>query len=674
MENSQVRFCRAKKKALSITGLPATLSVLILIFTASCSITEEVKAPPGEFPVPVSKISALEPDPRVGLDGGLFDAETAIRNLDLISTTPPPETFTGSRNSDLAFMDHYVIQGNYDGFIIWDISDPSSPELVVDYLCPASQGDVSVFENLLFVSGEGLEGRLDCGTEGVENTVSEERFRGVRIFNITDIEEPELITNVQTCRGSHTHSLLETLKDDENIYIYSSGIAPVRPEEEMEGCASGLPTDKEYSSLFRIDVIKVPVESPEKAHLVREPEVLTGLEPTPVHGFAPADLEAIEDAKAEDAFIFENFGHPFVLPDSLTRELLNDIVEEREGTGRPTAADSTVLRENLDEILMESVGWPGEIVEYGPDQCHDITHYPEIGLAAGACDGYGLLLDISDPLNPVRVNAVADSNFAYWHSATFNNNGNTVVFTDEWGAGMFPKCRETDPMEWGANAIYTIGDDYSMEFRSYYKMPAPQTPMENCVAHNGSLIPVPGRDIMVQAWYQGGISVFDFTDPDDPVEIAFFDRGPVSEEDLQFGGSWSVYWYNGYLVSSEIARGLDILALKESPYITKNEIAAANTIRMDVFNPQGQPAFQWPATYALARAYLDQLARNEGLDRKRIEAIRQDLYVSEQKTGARQGEMLVSLADEIETKIRQSPDPEKVGLLVDTLRELASSE
>jgi len=674
MNKSLVMFRDVEISNLSTNVLPAILAAIILFFAGSCSTSEEITVSPGEFPVPISEIDAPEPDPRVGLTGGLFDAEKAIWNLKLVSTTLPPKDFIGSTNSDLAFIDHYVIQGNYDGFIIWDISDPASPELVVDFLCPASQGDVSVYDNLLFVSGEGLEGRLDCGTEGVENRVSEERFRGVRIFDITDIEDPELITNVQTCRGSHTNSLLKDPNDDENIYIYSSGIGPVRPEEEMEGCMNTLPADDHNSSLFRIEVIKVPLDSPEKAQIVHEPEVLEGLDPAPIHGFAPADQEAIKDAIAEDAFIFENYGHPYVLPDSFVRELLNGIVEDRGGTGSPTGADSTVLRENIDEILMEYFGWPGEVVEYGPDQCHDITLYPEIGLAAGACDGYGLLFDISDPVNPVRVNAVADSNFAYWHSATFNNDGNTVVFTDEWGSGTLPKCRESDPPEWGANAIYTIGEDHSMEFRSYYKMPAPQNSVENCVAHNGSLIPVPGRDIMVQSWYQGGISVFDFTDPDNPVEIAFFDRGPVSEEELQTGGNWSVYWYNGNLVSSEIARGLDILELKESPFITKNEIAAAMTVHMDVFNPQGQPKIIWPATYELARAYTDQLARDQGLSREFIGNLRQELYKSEKKDDNRKREILVSLADETETKIRQSSEPDKVKLLVDTLRDLALIE
>src|SRR5207253_5773348 len=192
----------------------------------------------------------------------------------------------------------------------------------------------------------------------------------------------------------------------------------------------------------------------------------------------------------------------------------------------------------------------------GPNQCHDITVYPEIGLAGGACAGLGLLLDIHDPEHPVRLDAAADANMSFWHSATFNKDGTKLLFSDEWGGGGQPRCRETDKKEWGADALFTI-DNNKLTFHSYYKLPAPQTSNENCVAHNGSLIPIPGRDVMVQGWYQGGISVFDWTDVDHPKEIAFFDRGPLSDQRLIVGGSWSAYWYNGYIYSSEIARGFD---------------------------------------------------------------------------------------------------------------------
>ncbi|MDX1440435.1 MAG: hypothetical protein R3284_11090, partial [Rubricoccaceae bacterium] len=514
---------------------------------------------------------SMASDPRVGLGPGLFDAEEAIWNLRMLSTTPPAEDFVGVTNSDLAFKDHYAIQGNYNGIMVWDISDPSAPELVVGYLCPASQSDVSVYEDLLFVSGEGLGGRLDCGTEGVEERVSADRLRGIRIFDISDIRNPEYIANVQTCRGSHTHSVLKDPDDDENVYIYVSGSAPVRPEEELPGCSSAPPDEDPNSALFRIEVIKVPLANPEQAAIVSSPRIFDDLVAPPSHGLAPADIAAIEEARARGAFIAYIFGQDRVLPDRFVRPMLDEIVAERGGEGEPTAADSTLLRERLPDIIAQRFGINDEEEEEddgpepGPTQCHDITLYPAIGLAGGACEGYGLLLDIRDPENPMRIDAVADSNFAYWHSATFNNDGTKVLFTDEWGGGGQPKCRADDPPEWGADAIFTI-EDGEMEFQSYYKMLAPQTPQENCVAHNGSLIPIPGRDVMVQGWYQGGISVFDFTDPANPVEIAFHDRGPVNAEQMASGGSWSVYWYNGAIVSSEISRGLDIFELVPSEY------------------------------------------------------------------------------------------------------------
>ncbi len=625
--------------------------------------------------VPMSEAERPSPDPRVGLGAGLFDAEEAIWNLNMLSQTPPPENFLGVTNSDLAFKQNYAIQGNYNGFMVWDITNPSSPELVVDYLCPASQSDVSVYENLLFVSGEGYGGRLDCGTEGVDEAVSDERLRGIRIFDISDIHDPEYVANVQTCRGSHTHSVLKDPRDDENVYVYVSGSASVRPEEELPGCTSVMPEEDPESALFRIEVIQVPLDQPELASIVNSPRIFENLDAPPSHGISPADLAEIRKAEEEGAFVAEIWGQPRVLPSQMIRPMLEEIVEERGGTGEPTAADSAALREELPQIVAER--WGGQddeeeedVVERGgPDQCHDITLYPEIGLAGGACEGYGLLLDISNPADPVRVDAVADSNFAYWHSATFNNDGSKVLFTDEWGGGGQPKCREADPYEWGANAIFTI-EGNAMNFKSYYKLPAPQTSEENCVAHNGSLIPIPGRDIMVQSWYQGGISVFDWTDPENPIEIAFYDRGPVSAERMESAGSWSVYWYNGAIVSSEIARGLDIFELQPSDYLTENEIAAANTVRLDYLNAQGQPKYEWPATFSLAKAYLDQLEREELLDMETLSAARERIAEAEEASGSRRSRLLTSLADEMD---RYSGNGEKVRLLAEAARNLASS-
>ncbi len=612
-------------------------------------------------------------DPRVGLRAGLMDAEEAIWNLRHVSLTPPAADFIGVTNSDLAFTGNYVIQGNYNGYQVWDISDPARPELVIGFLCPASQSDVSVYKNLLFVSGEGFEGRLDCGTQGVPHAVSKDRLRGIRIFDISDIRNPKYVANVQTCRGSHTHTVVEDPNDPENVYIYVSGSAPVRPAEELPGCVSAPPSEDPNSSLFRIEVIRVPLADPTQAAIVNSPRIFEGLTEPPRHGASPVDLVEIEQARARGAFIVEIMGEPMVLPDQYANRMLADFVASRGGTGAPTAADSAAFREELPRIIARMIGQPetpdGE--RPGPTQCHDITAYPAIGLAGGACEGYGLLLDIRDPANPVRIAAVADSNFSYWHSATFSNDGSKILFSDEWGGGGQPKCRAGDPLEWGADAIFTI-ENGRLVFQSYYKMPAPQTPLENCVAHNGSMIPIPGRDVMVQAWYQGGISVFDFTDPKNPIEIAFHDRGPIDPNQMVMGGSWSVYWYNGLLVSSEIARGLDIFELVPSEYLTQNEIDAANTVRLEYLNAQGQPQYVWPASFALARAYVDQLERSKGLSADRIASVRQSLAGAERASGAARRDALNRLASQLEAEAGSSSDAKKVRMLVDAVRDLAA--
>ncbi len=307
----------------------------------------------------------------------------------------------------------------------------------------------------------------------------------------------------------------------------------------------------------------------------------------------------------------------------------------------------------------------------GPTQCHDITVYPAIGLAGGACEGYGLLLDISDPVNPTRIGAVADSNFSYWHSATFNNDGSKILFSDEWGGGGSPKCRITDKKEWGADAIFTLANR-TMTFKSYYKLPAAQTANENCVAHNGSLIPVPGRDIMVQSWYQGGVSVFDWTDAANPKEIAFHDRGPVDSTRMGNGGTWSVYWYNGYMYSSEISRGLDVFELTPSAWLSQNEIDAAKLVRLDYFNAQGQPQFVWPAHPAVAQAYLDQLARSNGLASGTISSARKALDKAGKESGAKRQETLTKLATQLDGDAAGAGDPAKVRTLAATVRAMAA--
>ncbi|HEX6132403.1 MAG TPA: hypothetical protein VFZ24_00385 [Longimicrobiales bacterium] len=628
-------------------------------------------------PVPSTTASARppSPDPRIGLRAGLLDAGKALWNMRLLSETRPPAEFIGVTNSDLAFKDNYAIQGNYNGFIVWDVTNPSQPQLVKGFVCPASQSDVSVYRNLLFVSGEGYGGRLDCGTEPAEGRVNPNRLRGIRIFDISDIRNPKYIGNVQTCRGSHTHSVLVDPDDPANVYIYVSGSAAVRPVEELPGCIGAPPGEDPSSALFRIEVIRVPLANPAQAAIVSSPRIFEDLVAPPEHGASPLDIAAAERARREGKYVVEIQGNPQIVPDDFVNARLDSIVRARGGTGAPTAADSATLRQNfqamIDRMMAERMGNRDEGgPRPGPDQCHDITVYPAIGRAGGACEGYGLLLDITDPVNPRRLDAVADSNFSYWHSATFNNAGTTILFSDEWGGGGQAYCREGDPKEWGADAIFTIEND-RMRFRSYYKLPAPQTALENCVAHNGSMIPIPGRDVMVQAWYQGGISVFDFTDPDNPHEIAFFDRGPVDSTRAQGGGSWSVYWYNGALVSSEIARGLDILELVPSAHISQNEIDAARTVRLDYLNAQGQPQFVWPASFSLARAYVDQLERGNALAADRIAAIRTELSNAERASGSARSSALTRLATQLDGEAAGSRDAARVRLLAEAVRDLA---
>ena len=613
-------------------------------------------------------------DPRIGLSAGEADAEQAIWNLRLLSATPKSEQFEGVTNSDLAFLGNYAIQGNYNGFQVWDISDPAHPTLRKGYFCPASQSDVSVYRNLLFVSGEDLSARIDCGGGGVADTVSSDRLRGLRIFDISDIDNPVNVGNVQTCRGSHTHTVVVDPDDEENVYVYISGSSQVRSPNELAGCSSAPPEEDPNSALFRIEVIKVPVAHPDQAAIVSSPRIFNDLAPAPSHGESEADRverEAeVAEARATGGFLVTIEDEEQVLPSYYAEHLLKGIVEARGGTGAPTAADSTALREQLPAMVAQMFG---DGPPTGPTQCHDITAYPAIGLAGGACGGYGLLLDISDPAHPTRVAAVADSNFSYWHSATFNNDGTKMLFSDEWGGGGGPKCRATDPKEWGADAIFTrTGND--LTFESYYKLPVVQTSLENCVAHNGSLIPIPGRDVMVQGWYQGGISVFDWTDPSNPQEIAFFDRGPVDSMKMQSGGSWSVYWYNGVMVNSEIARGLDILELVPSEYLTQNEIDAARTIHFDYQNVQGQQQFVWPPSFALARAYLDQLERSNGLAADRIAAVREALAAAEATEGEAQRQALEELVGELHGDVAGAGDPDKAGKLVSAIRDLASTE
>jgi hypothetical protein len=646
--------------------------------------------------------TAPTPDRRLGLRAGWMNAAEAAWNLRLVSTTPPSPDFVNRSNpgdfafinSDISFARNYVIQGNFSGLQVWDISNPKRPRLHKAFVCPGSQSDVSVYRNLLFVSGEALNGRTDCGTQGVADTVSHDRLRGIRIFDITDIANPRHITDVQTCRGSHTHTVVTSPTDTANVYIYVSGSAPVRSPNELAGCSDTRPDSNPNSALFRIEVIQVPLAAPEQARIVSSPRIFQDLAAPARHGEAPEDIAAAQrsadSARAAGGFVATFNGRDAIVFPGFITQQLDSIMKARGGSGAPSAADSATLRAGLQDIVNRRIeanrrrqGPPT-----GPTQCHDITVYPAIGLAGGACGGYGLLLDIRDVANPKRIGAVADSNFSFWHSATFNNDGTKILFTDEWGGGLQPRCRVTDKPEWGANAIFTRSDN-TMTFQSYYKLAAAQTPNENCVAHNGTLIPIPGRDVMVQGWYQGGISVFDWTDPAHPREIAYFDRGPMDSTKLVGAGSWSAYWYNGYIVSSEIARGLDIFELRPSGFLSQNEIAAAKLVHFDYLNAQDQQQLVWPASFVVARAYLDQLARSNGLAPSVVSAARTTLARAERLSGQRRRDALAQLATQLSSGTPGSApvlvvdgavaapgaaDQAKVRTLVAVVRDLANTE
>jgi LVIVD repeat-containing protein len=587
---------------------------------------------PDVMPKPVDPIvsaTAPSPDPRVGLRPGRWDAAQAAWNMRMLSTTPPKGKVLGATHSDLAFSGNLVIMGNYNGFEIYDITNPSKPVLMQTYLCPASQNDVSVYRNLLFMSSEATNSRSDCGFEGVPEPVSKLRVRGIRVFDISDVKRPKLVTTVQTCRGSHTHTVVPKQGDDANVFIYVSGTAGVRSAEEVPGCQDG-GYDDPNTARFRLEVIKVPLRAPVQAAIVSSPRIFQGLPVAPRNEERAAQDQRDREQAQREA------------------EARGERGRGGQGRGNQPPAPPT-----------------------GPNQCHDITVYPEIGLAGGACAGLGLLLDIHDPEHPVRLDAASDANMSFWHSATFNNEGTKLLFSDEWGGGGQPRCRATDKKEWGSDALFTI-ENNKLKFHTYYKLPAPQTSLENCVAHNGSLIPIPGRDVMVQAWYQGGLSVFDWTDIDHPQEIAFYDRGPVDANRMMMGGSWSAYWYNGVIVSSEIARGMDIYELLPSGLITENEIAAAKTVRMPYWNTQDQQKYVWAPSFVVARAYLDQLERSKGLAAEVLTSSRTALASAERASGAARRTALTTLATQLNGAASGSSDQKKVRMLASTVTDLAN--
>jgi hypothetical protein len=602
-------------------------------------------APQPAPPLPAGMTGSDANDPRYKLSPGLFDAGETSMGMKHIALVKKPESFQlgasqpddpkvaqtigqlgigdatkmpkelqmviaqlAFANSDLAFQGNHLFQGNFYGVNIFDISDPAKASIVTSMVCPGGQGDVSVYKNLLFMSVEMPNGRLDCGTQGFPSdppppadqpqqrrrmpSAQKDRFRGVRIFDISDIKNPKQVAAVQTCRGSHTHTLVEDPNDKNNVYIYVSGTSFVRQPEELAGCSNQAPDKDPNTALFRIEVIQVPVASPQDAKIVSSPRVFIDPRTGALNGLNNGGSHDKDEQKPQDS-----------------------------------------------------------------NQCHDITVYSAIGLAAGACSGNGILLDIKDPVHPKRVDAVNDPNYSYWHSASFSNDGTKVVFTDEWGGGLGARCRPNDPNKWGADAIFHLNDD-KLAFASYYKLPAAQGDTENCVAHNGSLVPVPGRDIEVQAWYQGGVSVMDFTDASHPMEIAYFDRGPIDPKMLVLGGDWSAYWYNGHIYGSEIARGLDIFELTPTQHLTQNEIDAAKTVQVDVLNVQNQQKIVWPNKLVVAKAYVDQLERSQALPANKIASLRKEIAAAE-KSHLSKGSVakLASSAATLETDASSAKTP-----------------
>ena len=628
-------------------------------------------APPNPFapqpapPLPAGMTGSDVNDPRAKLSPGVYDAGEASVGMKHLMLLKKPDAFElgstdpndpkvnktlttvlgvadpakvpggmklvlaglGFANSDLAFQGNRLFLGNFYGVNIYDISNPAKTNLLSSMICPGGQGDVSVYKNLMFMSVEMTNGRLDCGTQGFppnppppagqqnQNQLpaaQKDRFRGVRIFDITDVKNPKQVAAVQTCRGSHTHTLVLDPNDKNNVYIYVSGTSFVRQAEELPGCSGEKPDKDPNTALFRIDVIKVPVAAPQEAKVISSPRL-------------------------------------FMDPRSGVINSLN----------------------NGGSHTLTGISKPSDT-----DQCHDITVYSAIGLAAGACSGNGILLDIKDPANPKRVDAVNDTNYSYWHSASFSNDGKKVVFTDEWGGGLGARCRANDPNKWGADAIFNLKDN-KLSFASYYKLPAAQGDSENCVAHNGSLVPVPGRDIEVQAWYQGGISVMDFTDAAHPVEIAYFDRGPIDPNLLVLGGDWSAYWYNGQIYASEIARGLDIFELTPTKDLTQNEIDAAKTFRMSEFNVQNQQKIDWPHNLTVAKAYLDQLERTQALPTDQLAGLRKAIDGAEKaKLNKSSLATLKSLAAAVEknaASAKSAADANRMHALAEILKSPAKA-
>jgi hypothetical protein len=624
------------------------IAVLFIIFGCFVAGTQAQGTEPAPK-LPAGMKGSNPNDPRTKLKAGVYDAEEAAFGIKHISLLKKPQAFDigvdpnspmvgkalkalgippdapippamkmsfaplAFANSDIAFQGNKLFLGNFYGFNIYDISNPSSSKLLTSVVCPGGQGDLSVHGNLLFMSVEMPNGRLDCSAEGFDPgdpeklpVASKDRFRGVRIFDVSDIANPKQVAAVQSCRGSHTHTLVPDPKDKENVYVYISGTSFVRQGEELTGCTDGTPDKNPETARFRIDVIKVPLAAPQNAKIIASPRIFS------------------------------------------------------DETGKVNALNDGGSHGNVSKEGVQRVE--------DTDQCHDITVYSELGLAAGACAGNGILLDIKDPANPKRIDAVNDKNYAYWHSASFSNDGKKVVFTDEWGGGMGARCRENDPNVWGANAIFALNND-KLKFGNYYKLPAAQGDSENCVAHNGSLVPVPGRDIKVQAWYQGGISLMDFTDVANPFEVAYFDRGAIDPKTLVLAGSWSAYWYNGSIYSSEIARGLDIFELTPTKFLTQNEIDAAKTVQVAQLNVQSQQKNVWSNKLIIAKAYLDQLERSQTLSADKIAKIRDAIQTAETSKNPKKLKGYAKSLEKDAKKSKKADDTARLNALAAVLKQ-----
>jgi hypothetical protein len=571
-------------------------------------------------------------DPRNNLKPGRFDAGVAASNMRLVSFSRKPAQFDTVRgltfiNSDVAFGTHYVYQGNFAGFSIWDVSNPSKPVLASVMDCITSQGDPSIVGNLLFISAEGAGNRNDCGKGGVQDP--KDHMQGIRIFDVSNPHAPKLIKNVQTCKGSHTHTVIPSPTNPKIVYLYVSGQQAARAATELAGCNNGTDPADPNNSLYQLDIIKVNVDHPEQAAVIPGARIFTGLNGTStcITFCAPSDAR------------------------------------------RPAAA-----------------GAAAPVALYtGPRNCHDVTAYPAMHLLAAACSSHAIMVDISNPEKPVRLSTLTDTNnFQGRHTAGFSNDGKKTLWTDEWGGGTGPMCQAGSIMELGGNTIVVASaDNKKLTQHAYFKLPSAQTAQENCVSHNGGLIPVPGRDLYVQGWYQGGIDVMDFTDADHPMEIAYYDRGPIdpaadtsnasARSRYTIGGSWGAYYWNGMIYSSELDRGLDVYELTPSAQLSANEIAAAKLVRLKEYNPQSQPKLVWPAAFPVVRSYLDQLVRNDGLAADRTSAIAAALDAAEKQSGAARAAALNKLAKQVHGYASGAKDAARVHTMSTEITRLAAA-